>query len=202
MMEEREAIAQLKLGDIGGLEVLVKLYQTEALRTAYLIVRDNAQAEDIVQSAFVRVHERISQFDSGRPFKPWFLRIVANDAIKFVQRTQITFSLDADSIDARDSTLRQSSESSLPEAILERAETREELWSLLGDLPPRQRAIVVLRYYVGLDSSEIADLLDIPPGTVRWRLHSALNRLNGFLKWIDLPRNQKGSVVRRLTGER
>jgi RNA polymerase sigma-70 factor, ECF subfamily len=57
-MEESQAIARLKRGDIGGLEVLVRKYQAQATRTAFLIVRDRALAEDIVQAAFVRAYER------------------------------------------------------------------------------------------------------------------------------------------------
>ncbi len=73
-MDESRAIARLKRSDIAGLETLVRAYQLRAARTAYLIVRDRALAEDIVQSAFVRVFEHIDQFDARRPFGPWFLR--------------------------------------------------------------------------------------------------------------------------------
>ena len=85
-MEEREAIARLNRGDIAGLETLVRQYQVQAVRTAYLITRDRALAEDIVQAAFLRVYERIGQFDTKRPFGPWFLRSVVNDAIKAATR--------------------------------------------------------------------------------------------------------------------
>ena len=69
-MEEAEAIARLKQGDVGGLEALVHGHQVQAVRTAYLITRDRALAEDIVQAAFVRAHERIEQFDTGRSLVP------------------------------------------------------------------------------------------------------------------------------------
>jgi RNA polymerase sigma-70 factor (ECF subfamily) len=87
-MEEQEAIARLKRGDVGGLEALVRRYQVQAVRTAYLITRDRALAEDIVQAAFLRAYERIDQFDAGRPFGPWFLRSVANDAVKAAARRE------------------------------------------------------------------------------------------------------------------
>jgi RNA polymerase sigma-70 factor (ECF subfamily) len=69
-MEEAEAIAQLRQGDVRGLDALVRGHQVQAVRTAYLITRDRALAEDIVQAAFVRGYERIEQFDTGRPFGP------------------------------------------------------------------------------------------------------------------------------------
>jgi len=67
-MEEQEAIARLKRGDISGLEALVRKYQVQAVRAAYLITHDRGLAEDIVQAAFLRAYERIGQFDAGRPF--------------------------------------------------------------------------------------------------------------------------------------
>jgi RNA polymerase sigma-70 factor (ECF subfamily) len=69
-MDEVGAIQRLKHGDIGGLEILVKRYQVLASRTAYLVVRDQALAQDLVQAAFVRAYERIGGFDAARPFGP------------------------------------------------------------------------------------------------------------------------------------
>lgn len=93
-MEESEAIAQLKRGDINGLETLVYAYQVQAVRTAYLITHDRTLAEDIVQAAFLRAYERIAQFDATRPFGPWFLRSVVYDAIKVVTQRQRQVSLE------------------------------------------------------------------------------------------------------------
>ena len=93
-MDERGAIARLAGGDISGLELLVSRYQVRAVRAAYLVCRDPALAEDIVQSAFIRVYERIDRFDPSRPFAPWFLRIVTNDALKAAQRGERIVPLD------------------------------------------------------------------------------------------------------------
>ena len=69
-MNEQNAIQRLKQGDIHGLATLVHTYQDQALRIAYLITFDATLAEDIVQSAFLRVYERIAQYDPQRPFGP------------------------------------------------------------------------------------------------------------------------------------
>ena len=66
----------------------MRLHHTRAVRAADLIVRYTALAEDVVQSAFVRAYERIGQFDSHRPFGPWFMRVVVNDAVKAVSRRE------------------------------------------------------------------------------------------------------------------
>ena len=89
-MEDREAVERLRRGDIGGLEALVKVHQTRALRAAYLITRDRASAEDVVQGAFLRTYERAGQLDPRRPFGPWFARVVVNDVGKEAGRRQRT----------------------------------------------------------------------------------------------------------------
>ena len=94
-MDERQALARLRRGDIGGLETLVQIYQVKAVRTAYLITRDQALAEDIAQNAFVRVHERIHQYQPDRPFEPWFFRVIVNDAVKAANRSQRQVSIEA-----------------------------------------------------------------------------------------------------------
>src|SRR5215470_13605056 len=85
-MDEREAIERMRQRDIRGLEVLVRAHQIRAIRTAYLVTRDVALAQDVVQAAFLRAYERIRQLDPARPFAPWFLASVLHDAIKAVSR--------------------------------------------------------------------------------------------------------------------
>ena len=182
-MEEQKAIARLKRGDIGGLEALVRKYQVQAVRTAYLITRDRALAEDIVQAAFLRVYERIGQFDTKRPFGPWFLRSVVNDAIKAATRHEHQVYLeDGSEGEGMSLTDLLVDPSPGPADLAEAAETRQAIWSALGKLPPAQRAVIVLRYYLGLSEAEMADELACPLGTVKWRLHAARKRLRALLR--------------------
>jgi RNA polymerase sigma-70 factor (ECF subfamily) len=177
-MQEHEALARLKQGDIHGLEELVALYQGPALRAAFLVCRDAALAEDLVQNAFVRVYERIAQYDASRPFGPWFIRSVVNDALKAVTR-QRTSPLDPEAGEP------PAPWEEGPEARLEAAETREAVWAVLEQLAPGQRAAVVLRYYADLDDAEVAQMLGVPAGTVRRRLHDARQRLRRLLPaWL------------------
>jgi RNA polymerase sigma-70 factor (ECF subfamily) len=182
-MEEQEAIARLKRGDIGGLEALVRRYQVQAVRTAYLITRDRALAEDIVQAAFLRACERIGQFDAGRPFGPWFLRSVANDAVKAAARRERLVPLEF-SAEGKETSLADllADPNPGPAEMAEAAEVRQAVWTALGKLPLAQRAAIVLRYYLGLSEAEMAKQLDCPPGTVKWRLHAARKRLRRLLR--------------------
>src|ERR1700738_4213423 len=82
---EERAISALKKGEINGLEVLVHLYQLRAIRAAYGIIGDRQAAEDVVADAFLAGYDRIAGFDAGRPFAPWFYRIVINGALKAIR---------------------------------------------------------------------------------------------------------------------
>jgi len=170
---ERAAVARLRRGDVGGLEALVRAYQARAVRAAYLVTRDRALAEEVVQEAFVRAYERIGQFDPARPFGPWFVRSVVNAAVRAAEREgRLAWAPAADP---------PAEAGSGPEALAVAAENREALWAALGQLAPGQRAAVVLRYFLDLDVAESAARLGVPAGTLKRRLHDARRRLRALL---------------------
>jgi RNA polymerase sigma-70 factor (ECF subfamily) len=171
-MTEQEAIARLKSGDISGLERLVRLYQVQAVRAAYLIIQDRAAAEDIVQTAFLTAYERIAQFDSARSFGPWFLRSVVNLAVKTARRHRRQIALADDDTDAV----------LLAPDLIDTAETRQAVWTVLETLSPEQRAAIILHYYLDLSEEDIARELATPRGTIKWRLHMARRRLRLLLR--------------------
>lgn len=181
MMSEGEAIDRLKRGDISGLECLVQTYQLQAVRTAYFITHDRTVAEDIVQTAFLRAYERIVQFDSHRPFGPWFLRGVINDALKAVTRNQ-HLSLEAESDAALGSLedLLARHEHGYGDDMAQ-ADLRHSLREALKRLSPPQRAVIVQRYYLGWSETEIAAQQAWKLGTVKSRLHAARNHLRLLL---------------------
>lgn len=181
-MQEHDAIALLKRGDIAGLDVLVQAHQYQAVRAAVLIVRDRALAEDIVQSAFLRVVGRIQQFDSRRPFGPWFLRIVLNDALKEAQRRERYTSLDQPG-DGELAPLDLLPDPRVgPELLLEQGETREAVLGALNQLTPLQRTAVVQRYYLGMSEAEMARDRATSVGAIKLRLFAARERLQRLLR--------------------
>ncbi|MBK8906032.1 MAG: sigma-70 family RNA polymerase sigma factor [Anaerolineaceae bacterium] len=177
-MTEQEAILALRRGDLDGLETLVRRYQLKAVQAAFLVTQDKGTAEEVVQNAFLRVAERIHQFDVARPFAPWFMRIVVNDAIKAVQRGPDLLSLESG--EEQFAALLQAQLPS-PEETVTAVQLRETVWAALEKLTPRQRAAVVLRYYFDMSEQEMATRLDVAPGTVKWRLHTARERLRQLL---------------------
>lgn len=187
-MNEHGAIARLKRGDIDGLETLMQLHQVRAVRTAFLITRDRALAEDVVQAAFVRVYERITQFDPERAFEPWLLRIVTNDAVKVATRRERFVPLHAPGDVEQTLADLFSNNQPGPDAAAEAAELQQAVWTALGQLPPNQRAVIVRRYYLDMSETEMADDLDVPQGTIKSRLRAARQRLRTLLQpWQITP---------------
>jgi RNA polymerase sigma-70 factor, ECF subfamily len=185
-VDDLEAIAALQRGEVGGLETLVRRYELRAVRAAYLIVRDRALAEDLVQAAFVRAYDRIGQFEASRPFAPWFLRSVVNDAIKAARRQSRQVSLETQSSGAPDDQAATLAElladpAPGPEAHMEAAELKQAVWRALGRLSPAERGAVVQRYYLGRSEQEMAADAGLAPGTIKWRLHAARARLRAWL---------------------
>lgn len=178
-MDDQEAISLLKGGDIGGLAALVRRHQGRGIQAAYLVTGDVGMAEDIVQTAFVRVYERIHQFDVGRPFRPWFLRIVINDAIKAARRRNWHVSLDSGEPSLADLLADGNSG---PAAQMEEAEYRRAVRAALDRLSPEQRAAIVMRYFLEMTEDEMVEAASWPRGTVKSRLYRARERLRGLLR--------------------
>ena len=182
-INDLEAVARLKRGNPGGLEALVCRYQVQAVHAAYLIVRERPLAEDVVQSAFIHAAEKIDQFDDRRPFGPWFLRSVVHAALKAAKRQKRQISLDAEP-DGADNLLADwlADPAPRPEALVETEETRQAVWQALGQLPPEQRAAIVMRHFLEMSEAEMAARLARPPSTIKWWLHAARQKVRNLLR--------------------
>jgi RNA polymerase sigma-70 factor (ECF subfamily) len=176
-LHESEAIERVKQGDIQGLAVLVSLYHVRAFKAACLITRNPQMAEDVVQAAFLKAYERISQLINDSSFGPWFLRSVVRDAIKAAQKAGRQVSLDAAPEDDQGQSLYEWLADTGQEEELDQVEVQAMVRAALQRLSPEQRAVIVLRYYLGLSEAEIGRELGRPLGTVKSRLHAARNSL-------------------------
>jgi RNA polymerase sigma-70 factor (ECF subfamily) len=180
-MEDQIAISRLKQGDLNSLEILVDRYQAPAVHAAYLILYDRALAEDVAQTAFVKVAERIQQYDEGRPFAPWFFRIVVNDALKIAQKQKRNVSLNE--LDGSAAPLAQwlLDPAPQPESVLEEKQIREHILQAIQSLPPEQRAVIVMRYYLDMSEAELSTKMDRPLSTIKWWLRDARKRLRSLM---------------------
>ena len=178
-VDEKQAIQRLKNGDISGLEFLVACHQVKAMRTAYLITRDLGLAEDIVQDSFLQAFRSIRGFDATRPFEPWFLRSVVNASVKTMQRSARQVQVGDESDEARLAELAPRVES--VEVQVESIEVQKQIWDAMQKLSPRQRAVVVQRYFLEMSEKEMAEAAGSAVGTVKWMLNAARERLRGLL---------------------
>jgi len=178
MDDDLTAIRRLKAGDIGGLETLVCRYQVKAIRAAFLILRDEQTAQDVTQETFLRVFERIRRFDESRPFGPYLLRSVVNAALDVAQRPS-KIDQAAVGLEAVEGLIQTAL---TVEAEVEFNAMKQDIHHALEQLSPRQRAAVVMRYYMEMNEKEMAQALNAQPGTVKWLLNAARGRLRDLLK--------------------
>lgn len=176
-MDDSQGIHRMKNGDIGGLEVLVRRYQVKAVRAAFFVTHDRALSEDIVQDTFIRLYQHIRHFDDTRPFEPYLMRSVLNAALNAIRQDHKAISLDDDPVQLEVLLERAAS----VETQVESRQLETELMQSLDRLTPRQRAVIVQRYYLDLTEKEMAQALDAAPGTIKWLLHRARTRLRELL---------------------
>ncbi len=168
--DERAWVRGAQRGSVSDLEALFRDHWARAYRAAYLVVRDSAAAEDIAQEAFLAAVRSLDRFDRSRPFGPWLHRIVVNRAIDWARARSLRREVAAES-------------AAEPAAAPDRPERplSEGVASALAALSPEHRAVIVLRYLLEYTPGEIAEMLDLPRGTVNSRLRRGLDALQGRL---------------------
>lgn len=175
--EESELIERAKRGDVTAYEDLIRRYQDAALRTASLIAGDPAEAEDAVQDAFVKAHAALGRFRPGAPFRPWILRIAANEARNRRRSAGRRAGLALRVAEDR----RVDDAAPSPEAAVLVHERRLALLEALGRLREDDRLVIGYRILLDLSEAETAEALRTPRGTVKSRLSRALGRLREAL---------------------
>lgn len=157
--------ARVQRGDAAAFDLLVTRHMKRAFGVAYRLLSHAEDAEDLVQDAFVAALQKIDTFDTSRDFAPWFYRILVNRCLnaRKSRSRRATSDVPAD----------QASTVESPLASAEKAELRGYLRAALERLPDRQRVIVTMFDIEGFSSPEIAEILEISDGTVRWHLHQA-----------------------------
>lgn len=168
-MTEGEWIRRAQAGDRAAFGHLFAAYKLKAFRTAFLITRDRHLAEDMTQEAFVRAYLQIKRCDPGRPFAPWFFRILINRCRTAVAGRH------------RHAALDEVPEAATREAGFATVEARAEIWREIQRLAPHYQDVLILRYYQDFAEGAIAEALDLPVGTVKSRLAKARRLLEARL---------------------
>jgi RNA polymerase sigma factor (sigma-70 family) len=163
-------------GDIGAYEELVRRHQQVAVRVASVIA-GSPEAQDAAQDAFLKAYAALSRFRPGAPFRPWILRIVANEA-----RNRRRSARRREDLWLRLAEGRPSGDAApSPEAVILERRANERLLAAVSRLSERDRIIIAYRYFVDLSEAELAEVLGVRPGTVKSRLSRALARLRELL---------------------
>lgn len=168
-----ELVELARQGDVDAFTTLVERHRHVALRVAYAITP--ADAEDAVQEAFVKAHHALPRFRTGAAFRPWVLRIVANEARNQRRRSSRQTDL------AVRQAGRAGDWSATPEEAGVGEDDRRRLAAAVSALPDRDREAIALRWFAGLSEAEMAVALGCRPGTVKSRLSRALDRLRTAL---------------------
>jgi len=169
--EETFLLARARQGDLPAYEEIVGRYQRRVYGVALRIVRSHAVADDVAQEAFLKAWRALDRFELGRPFGPWVCRIAANLAVNHVRSPVAR----EDPLPEGHGETQSVSEDPLS-AVLD-GEARQLLQQALEDLPPDQRAVFVLRAVEEMSYREMAEALDLSPGTVMSRLFRAREKL-------------------------
>jgi RNA polymerase sigma-70 factor (ECF subfamily) len=185
---DHDLVRRVQGGDSAAFRMLFDKYHRRAFAVAMGVVKNEDDALDAVQEAFVKVHKNIHKFEGSSSFYTWLYRIVMNVSIDHVRRTSRRRNLDFD-----ERALHERSEvagdgalvPSMTDANPGKAALRRELGGAIGaalqELPEHHRAVIVLREIEGMSYEEMAETLEVPKGTIMSRLFHARKKMQAAL---------------------
>jgi RNA polymerase sigma-70 factor (ECF subfamily) len=180
--DDRRLIADCLHGDTAAFGVLVGRYQDRLYNTVYRLVGNAEDAHDVVQEAFLSAYQSLENFKGDSRFFTWLYRIAVNTAISLKRKKKVTLRLDASRNGEGSAEPADPSESNRPGYALEREEQGREVQRALGRLSPEHRTVLVLKDIEGQKYEEMAEILGVPVGTIRSRLHRARLELRELLE--------------------
>ncbi len=177
---DEQLFARYRAGEREAFALLVKRYEKELFNFLAKFLGKKSLAEEVFQEAFLQVHLSADRFDSGRRFRPWLYTIAANKARDLLRSRDRKQTVQLTAQDPDDGTLANLWDSLLrdeqtAEDIFEAEQTRKEVRNIITGMPDMLREILVLAYFGQLSYKEMAEILKIPLGTVKSRLHSAVS---------------------------
>lgn len=182
--DEHDVVLDWKKGNKRAYERLVRHYMHDAFLVAFGLVGNVEDARDLSQDAFVKAYQARERFDENRPFYPWLYRILKNHCLNFIKRGM----RNTTSLYYEDSPDREkfASSDTTPLEQMEAGERRRLVRAAIDMLSDDHREIIVLKHFKGYSYQEIADLLDIPIGTVMSRLYYARRSLKDIIERLEV----------------
>ena len=169
----KKRVEKVRKGDRDAYADIVEIYQNQLFQICYRMLGNRHEAEDIAQEAFTRAYFNIHTFDLNRKFSTWLFRIATNLCIDRIRKKKPDYHLDAEVKGTEGLTMysRIASDNRLPEEELLSMEVQERVQYEISRLPEKYRAAIVLKYMEELSLAEIGEILDLPVGTVKTRIH-------------------------------
>ena len=166
-------IKQVLKGDQNAYADIVNLYQHKLYQICYRMLGNKQEAEDIAQEAFVRAYINLHSYDQKRKFSTWIYRIATNLCIDRIRKKKPDYYLDAEvaGTDGLDMYSQIAADEKLPEDVVAQMELQDRIQYEISRLPDKYRSVIVLKYIEELSLQEISDILDMPLGTVKTRIH-------------------------------
>ncbi|KGX84170.1 RNA polymerase sigma factor SigW [Pontibacillus litoralis] len=182
----KKKIKKVKKGDQSAFEEIVTFYQGKVYQICFRMLGNAHEAEDIAQEAFVRAYTNIHSFDENRKFSTWLYRIATNLSIDRIRKKKPDYFLDAEVKGTEGLTMYSqiSADQALPEEEVESLELQSYIHKQILSLPAKYRSVIVLRYIDELSLQEISEVLDIPIGTVKTRIHRGREALRKKLRHV------------------
>ena len=177
-MNERELVRRARRGDVHAFGELIERRQTSVYAYAYAVLRREADALDVCQEAFLRAFRDLRKLKDPDKFFPWLLRITHSRAMESVkEEVRQRF---GGEVETSNHTLIDDAPMPLDEVL--RRERKEVLWAAFAELDPEPRAVLRLAYFEGFSYEEMAEILDVPVGTVKSRVSRAKGKLRALLR--------------------
>jgi RNA polymerase sigma-70 factor, ECF subfamily len=179
-------IKQVKKGDQDAFAEIVEYYKDKVYQLCYRMLGNAHEAEDSAQEAFIRAYVNIHSYDSTKKFSTWLYRIATNLCIDRIRKKKPDYYLDAEisGTDGLDMYSQIPAKQELPEDELEKLELHEQIQQEILKLPEKYRSVIVLKYVDELSLKEISDILELPVGTVKTRIHRGREALRNKLRHL------------------
>lgn len=180
----KKRIKQVLKGDQNAYAEIVEIYKDKIFQLCFRMLGNRAEAEDMAQEALIRAYVNIASFNINMKFSTWIYRIATNLCIDRLRKKKPDFYLDAEVSGTDGLTMysQVAADTVLPEDELETIELQETIQKEILKLPEKYRSVIVLRYIEELSLNEISEILDMPLGTVKTRIHRGREALRQQLR--------------------
>jgi len=180
--DDQHLIAECLAGRSSAFGELVCRYQDRLYNSVYRLTANAEDAQDVVQETFIQAYQSLSTFKGDSLFFTWIYRIAINTAITLKRKQKSTISINASGQQGGIIDPLDSSEFNQPDHVLELAEKEQTIQQALNRLSSEHRTVLVMKDLEGMKYEEMADILQVPIGTIRSRLHRARLELREILE--------------------